>query len=228
VKKIGLIGGIGPESTLLYYQKLVYGAQEKFGAHYFPRLTIESLNVFEVLAFCQAKDTAGLIRYLMNGIDSLVASGAELIALTGITPHIVFDDICRCSSVPLVSIVESSREAAMRAGFNRVGLLGTSFTMREDFFKRPLMSAGINVITPCDDEMNFIAEKITSELEFGVITETTRRSFVNIIQRLADEEKIDAVLLGCTELPLLLRDVPLPVEPLDTVQIHVDKLLQMG
>ena len=104
MKKIGLIGGIGPESTLLYYKKLVYQLQREVGPTFFPHLAIESLNVFDVLAFCENKDLEGLVSYLMNGINNLIVGGAEVIALTGNTPHIVFDQLQKSSSVQLISI----------------------------------------------------------------------------------------------------------------------------
>ncbi|KGA23841.1 aspartate racemase [Pectobacterium brasiliense] len=225
MKKLGLIGGIGPESTLLYYRKLVYEAQRRVGADFFPNLTIESLNVFDVLTLCRNQNYTALVDYLMDGINNLTAAGVDVVALTGNTPHIVFDELQKRATVPLVSIIESTRDDALRLGVTKAGLLGTRFTMEEDFFKKPFRESGITVITPDTATMALIDEKITTELEQGVIKPETRADFVNIVQRMKKEKGIDAVILGCTELPLLFSDVLLPVVGLDTMQSHIDRLL---
>nr|WP_240355116.1 amino acid racemase [Pectobacterium brasiliense] len=222
---MGLIGGIGPESTLLYYRKLVYEAQRRVGAHFFPSLTIESLNVFDVLALCRNKDYAALVDYLMVGINNLAAAGADIVALTGNTPHIVFDELQKQATVPLISIIESTRDDALRLGVTKVGLLGTRFTMEEDFFKKPFRESGMTVIMPDAAAIALIDEKITTELEHGVIKPATQADFVNIVQCMKKEREIDAVILGCTELPLLFSGVTLPVASLDTMQSHIDRLL---
>ncbi|MEQ9849923.1 aspartate/glutamate racemase family protein [Pectobacterium brasiliense] len=227
MKKLGLIGGIGPESTLLYYRKLVYEAQRRVGAHFFPNLTIESLNVFDVLTLCRNKDYAVLVDYLMAGIGNLIAAGADVVALTGNTPHIVFDELQKQATVPLVSIIESTRDDALRLGVTKVGLLGTRFTMEEDFFKKPFRERGMTVITPDAATIALIDEKITTELEHGVVIPETREIFIDIVQRMKKENSIDAVILGCTELPLLFSDMTLPVASLDTMQSHIETLLTL-
>ncbi len=226
MKKLGLIGGIGPESTLIYYKKLVYGSQQRSGEHFFPNLTIESLNVFDVLNFCHEKDYAGLTRYMMKGINNLISAGAELIAMTGNTPHIIFDELRARSTVPMISIVEAASEWATSEKIVRAGLLGTAYTMREDFFKKPFVQAGTAIVTPLESEIHFIAEKISSELEHGIVRPETQRSFQRIVSRMAEDEGIDAVILGCTELPLVFESCTLPVRILDTLEIHTQALLR--
>lgn len=226
MKKLGLIGGIGPESTLLYYRKFVYEAHRQVGDAFFPNLTIESLNVYDVLAMCSRKDHDALICYLMQGIRNLIAAGAEIVALTGNTPHIVFDELQRLSPVPLVSIVESARDEARRRHFSRVGLLGTRYTMEADFFKKPFEDSHIQVVTPLANEIDLIADKIATELEKGLVREETQTIFLNIVKRMKKEQGIEAIVLGCTELPLLFDGVSLPVECLDTLEIHIATLLE--
>ncbi|WP_425646534.1 aspartate/glutamate racemase family protein [Agrobacterium leguminum] len=225
MKKLGLIGGIGPESTLLYYRKLVYAAHERVGEHFFPNLTIESLNVFDVFRFCQGKDYDGLATYLMTGINNLIAAGAEIVALTGNTPHIVFDALQAQSSVPLISIVEATRDEAVRQNFRRLGLLGTRFTMEADFFKEPFRATGLDVIVPTAPEIDYISGKIADELERGLVNDETREGFLAIVRRMKDEHGMDALILGCTELPLLFKDARVPVKTLDTMDVHIDALL---
>ncbi|MDI9766897.1 amino acid racemase [Pantoea dispersa] len=225
MKKIGLIGGIGPESTLLYYKKLTSRANKIRGGEFFPAFSIESLNVFQVLDFCRSNDYAGLTAYMMTGINNLIAGGAELIALTGNTPHIVFDELQKRSTVPMISIVETASAWAGKEGIQKAGLLGTTFTMREDFFKKPFRNRGIQIISPSHHEIELIGEKISSELEHGIVRPKTQQVFSRIIERMVEEDGIDCIILGCTELPVLMKDISLPVKILDTLEVHVDELL---
>lgn len=227
MKKLGLVGGMGPESTIPYYHDIVYGVQEKVGKDFFPNLTIESVNVFEVLHLCGEKKYDELTEYLMAAIDNLIKSGADFVALSANTPHIVFDRLKEQSAVPMVSIIEATRDEAIRWNKRKLGLLGTIFTMTGDFFKEPFCNSGIEIVVPTMEEMDFINEKISSELEIGIVREDTLRSFQKMIERMKEENGIEAVILGCTELPLLLNDEVSPVPCLDTMKIHIETLVDM-
>lgn len=219
MKKLGLVGGMGVESTIPYYHDIVYGVQNKIGKKFFPNITIESVNAFDVLGLCSEQKYDELTDYLMQAIKNLTTSGADFIALSANTPHIVFDRLQNISTVPLVSIVEATCNEAIRLNIHKLGLLGTIFTMTEDFFKKPFYNSNIEIITPTAEEMEYINLKISSELEFGVIKEETLQGFQKIIKRMQQEDSIEAVILGCTELPLLLNDEVSPIPCLDTMKI---------
>lgn len=227
MKKLGLVGGMGPESTIPYYHDIVYGVQKRVGKNFFPNLVIESVNVFDVLRLCNERKYDELTNYLIQAIINLIAGGADLIALSANTPHIVFDRLQEWSLVPLVSIVEAARDEAIRLNKHKLGLLGTIFTMKEDFFKKPFHSSGIKIITPTAQEMEYINLKISSELELGIVKEETLQGFQKIIKRMQQEDRIEAVILGCTELPLLLNDEVSPIPCLDTMKIHIQHLIDL-
>lgn len=227
MKKLGLVGGMGPESTIPYYHDIVYGVQGRIGKKLIPNLTIESVNVFEVLKLCSEQKYDELTDYLMQAIRNLTASGADFIALSANTPHIVFDRLQERSAVPLVSIVDAACREAIRLNMHKLGLLGTIFTMTEDFFKKPFYNNNIEIITPTAEEMEYVNLKISSELEFGIVKEETLQGFQKIIKRMQQEDGIEAVILGCTELPLLLSDEVSPVPCLDTMQIHIRRLIDL-
>ena len=226
MKKLGLIGGMGPESTIPYYHDIVYGVQEAIGEQAFPELTIESVNVFKVLGLCKEQKYDELTKYLMRAIDNLAKSGADFAALSANTPHIVFDRLKEQSPIPLISIVEATCEEAKRRGLKKIGLLGTIFTMTGEFFKAPFIKKGIEVIVPTESEMELINEKISAELELGIVKDETLTAFQQIIARMRDEDGIEAIVLGCTELPLLLNDEVSPVPCLDTMQIHIHAIVE--
>lgn len=220
MKKAGLIGGMGPQSTMPYYMGVVYGVNERTRPDFFPNITVESINVFEVLDYCAREDYAGLTNHLLGAVEALARSGADFAALTANTAHIVFDRLQAVSPIPLISIVEATCAEAMRRKVKRVALLGTVFTSTRDFYKLSFIREGIQVIIPNAEEMSLIDKRITSELEYGIIRQETLAEFQKIIARMRDEDKAETVILGCTELPLLLNDANSPLPVLDTVAIH--------
>lgn len=227
MKKLGLVGGMGPESTIPYYHGIVYGVQKRLGGDIFPMLSIESVNVFDVLGMCGEQKYDELVDYLSAAIDNLKKSGADFAALSANTPHIVFDRLKERAKIPLVSIVEAARDEAVRLGMSKIGLLGTVFTMTGEFFKKPFVESGIEIVVPSEAEMELVNSKIASELERGIVKDETREEFLQIISRMKAEEGIEAVVLGCTELPLIINDKVSPVPCLDTMKIHIQTLIDM-
>lgn len=226
MKKFGLVGGMGPESTIPYYHDIVYGVQEALGELIFPELSIESVNVFEVLRLCGEKQYDKLTEYLMGAINNLAKSGADFAALSANTPHIVFDKLKEQSPILLISIVEATCEEAKLRGLKKIGLLGTIFTMTGEFFKAPFVKNGIQIIVPTESEIELVNDKISTELELGIVKEETLLFFQKVISRMKNEDGIEAIVLGCTELPLLLNDEVSPVLCLDTMQIHVRSIVK--
>lgn len=228
LKKLGLIGGTGPESTLVYYRRIIEGVQAATRPDLLAPMTIESLSAFDVFEFAGREDWDGLADYLLSGVKRLEAAGAEVASLTANTPHVVFDRLAEKSPLPLVSSVESTRREIRARGASSVVLLGTEFTMVGDFLSGPLRADGINVAVPNADEIAYIQDKIASELEFGVVRDDTREGFCDIIRRLAADDGGELVILGCTELPLLLDDSTSPVPTLDTMDPHIEDLVRVA
>lgn len=225
MKKVGLVGGMGPLSTIPYYHDIVYGVRARTRDDFFPDLTVESINVFEILDMCGRGDYAAVTRRLLGAVENLARTGCDFAVLTANTSHIVFDELERLSPVPLLSIVEATCRAACRRGLSAVGLLGTTFTMTQDFYKKPFVREGIKVAVPSTDEMEYVNRAITDELELGIVRSETLERFRQIIGRMEREAGIESVILGCTELPLLLNDGNSPVPCLDTVAIHVAEIV---
>lgn len=229
MKKAGLVGGMGPQSTVPYYIGVVYGVNGRTRPDFFPNIAVESINVFEVLDFCAREDYEGMTTHLLKAVESLARSGADFAVLTANTAHIVFDRLQELSPIPLISIVKATSDEAMLRGYKKVALLGTIFTSTRDFYKTPFERSGIQVVVPNAEDISLIDKRITSELEFGIVREETLAEFQSIISRMRDEHGVEAVILGCTELPLLLNDGNCPIPVLDTVAIHtraiVDEIL---
>jgi aspartate racemase len=229
MKTLGIIGGMGPESTIEYYRAILVRYRERSGNTGSPSIVIDSIDVDKVLRLIAANDLAAVTDYLCEEPERLANAGASLAILAANTPHIVFDDLVRRSPVPMVSIVEAAADAARDLGLKRVGLLGTEFTMRGQFYPTVFAAHGIDVVVPADDEQAYIHDKYTAELLRHVLLPRTRDGLFRIVERMKERDRIDAVILGGTELPLILHvNAAAGVPMLDTTQIHaraaVDRL----
>lgn len=225
MKKLGLVGGTGPESTLVYYKEINRLVREKTGGTQFPELTIDSVDLYRILPMCKAEQYDALTDYLGASVRRLADCGAELVAFTAVTSHMVFPQVSALCPVPMISIPEATAEYAAARGYKKVGLLGTIFTMTKDYMSRPLTAHGIEVVAPSEEEKRLVSERIYSELELGIVKPETVAELVTVISRMKEQEGIEAVILGCTELLLALNDSVSPVPCLDTVKIHINKLV---
>lgn len=226
MKKVGLVGGIGPESTISYYHDIVYGVQKEVRRDFFPEVSIESIDLFKWVDLCDKKEYDKLVDYTMKPIERLAASGADFAVLTANTAHLIFDQVQFRSPIPLISIVEATAEEAARRGYSKVGILGTGFTMKNDFFKVPFRKYGIEVVIPGEEDMAFIHKKIYEELVYEKIVPATRDRLLNISRQMVQEQGIQGLVLGCTELPTILNSDITPVPCLDTVKIHVSAIIR--
>ena len=222
MKTLGIIGGLGPESTVDYYRLIIAAYREQKQDGSYPAIIISSIDLNKARDLVTANALADLTEYLVAEVQRLARAGANFGLIAANTPHIVFDDIRRQSPIPLISIVEATCEAAKALGLKRVGLLGTRFTMQGRFFPDVFAREGMSLVVPTQDEQAYIHDKYMSELVNGIFLAGTRQRLLEIVHRLKRRESVEGVILGGTELPLLLRDATLHDIPfLDTTQIHV-------
>ncbi len=225
VTTAGIVGGLGPESTIDYYRRIIE-AWERERPSSLPSIVIDSLDVWRALGLVE-RDRAGLAEYLLTSLRRLAGAGADFIAISANTPHIVFDDLAARSPVPLLSIVEVCAEEAKRRGLGRLALLGTRFTMEAPFYPAVCSRHGVGVVTPGEAERLWVHERYVGELLKGDFRDETRQQMVALVARLRDREHIDGVILAGTELPLLLgAPVIADVPALDTTALHVAAIVK--
>lgn len=225
MKRIGLIGGIGPESTLDYYRRIIDAARAQTGGLVTPEIVIYSANLAEALTILESEHPEELAEWLLPKLSALHAAGADFAALTANTAHLVFDEVAARSPLPLISIVEATCAAAQQLGLKRIGLMGTRFTMQADFFFAPFRRHGMELIVPSPTEQEIIHEKLFSEIELGIIRDETRQELLVIIRQMIERDAIDSLILGCTELPLILPDEAHGIPLLNTTAIHVTAIV---
>src|SRR5262245_52763280 len=217
---VGIVGGLGPESTIDYYRRIL-AAWEREDPSTAPSIVIDSLDVQLALRLVD-RDRPALIDYLVASVRRLAGAGVDFVAMTANTPHIVFDEIASRSSVPLLSIVEVCAEEARRRGLRRLALLGTRFTMEGPFYPQVFKRYGLAAIPPGDADRAWAHQRYIGQLLKGDFRDETRHEFVTLVARLRDSEGIEGVILGGTELPLLLPGPTIADLPaLDTTALHV-------
>ena len=222
MERLGVVGGMGPESTIAYYRAIIAAARNlRPAAPHLPVL-INSIDVQKVLRLVGENSLANLTEYLVAEIELLANGGATLGLLAANTPHIVFDDVRQRSPIPLVSIVDATRDAALERGLTRLGMFGTRFTMQGHFYPDVFSKAGIDLVQPRDDEQVLIHEKYVGELLNNQFLPETRESLLRIAEVMRDRDHVQGIILAGTELPLLLSaDTACGLPLLDTTLIHV-------
>jgi aspartate racemase len=218
---LGLIGGIAPGSTMDYYRLLIERYGQASGGRY-PSLVINSIDLKYFLELAAGTDRAPLVEYLVREVERLARAGSDFALFASNTPHLVFDQVAVRSAIPLISIVETAAKAARGLGLASLGLLGTRFTMEGGFYPAVFARSGLRVAVPNERDRAWVHEVYVGELVHGQFREETRRGMREVIGRLRDEAGIDGVILGGTELPLLLRGGEADLPLLDTTRLHVD------
>jgi len=223
MKTLGIIGGLGPESTLDYYQRIIALYRERTGNRHYPEFIVVSVDLRKGLDFMDANDLSGMGDFLLEGIAKLARAGAEFGIISANTPHIVFDNVAPKSPIPLISIVEATQATAKAQNLKRLALFGTRYTMQADFYPKVFAREGVELVVPEMHDQDYIHEKYMNELVPGKFLPETRAGLLGIVDKMKTTNGIDGIVLAGTELPLILRDPEYNGIPfLDTTKIHVE------
>jgi aspartate racemase len=227
MKTIGLIGGMSWQSTIDYYRIINNAVVRRTKGKHAAKIVIDSVDFGEVEVLISNQDFAGLTALLVKSAQRLETAGAELLMIGANTMHFAAEPVQESVSIPLVHIVDATIAAIRAKGLTKVGLLGTKFTMEQDFFRQRLISNGIDVNVPGTEDREIIQQTIFKELFSAVINPESKKRFLSIMDGLA-QEGAQGIILGCTEIPLLIKqeDTALPV--FDTTEIHAMAAVEMA
>ena len=226
MKPIGVVGGIGPESTIDYYRAMIAAYRELKPDGSYPAIVITSIDPNTMLGGLMRGESAMVIDMLVSEVERLERAGAGVALLAANSPHIVFEEVQRRSPLPLVSIVEATAVEASRLGLKRPGLFGTRLTMQARFYQNAFEKSGMTIVVPDEAEQVYIHDKYMTELLKGTLLPETREGMLAIVARMKARDGIDAVILGGTELPMILRDPTASGIPLlDTTVIHAKAIV---
>ncbi len=228
MKTLGMIGGVGPESTVEYYRTIIsrYRTLRTDGSY--PQFIINSIDLRREVDLITANDLTGATRYLVEEIEKLARAGATFGLIAANTPHIVFEEVQADAAIPLVSIVQATLQSVKALGFQRPALFGTRFTMGGTFYPKVFSRERIDLITPELSDQEYIHDKYMNELVEGTFLPETHAGLLQIVDRLKETRQIDAVILAGTELPLILREPAHHGVPfLDTMRVHAEAAVTM-
>lgn len=225
-KTIGMIGGIAPASTVDYYNRIISRFQERTGQREYPPILINSINMTHMLKLISNDQLDELVDYLSEEVFVLEKAGAKVIFLASSTPHIVFEQLRQRVKTKMVSIVDSTIAYAQSKGYSRLGLFGTLSTMEGDFFQNGFEAAGMEIITPMPDERKYINKVYMEELVRGRFFPESKSRLLSIVNRMYSVGQIDSLILGGTELPLILKSSDFEdIEMINTAKIQVERVL---
>ena len=222
LKTIGLIGGMSWESTVTYYKIINEVIKEKLGGLHSAKCVLYSLN-FQEIEECQANGNwqkSGEI--LGEAANNLEKAGADFIVICTNTMHKVVNQIKEKISIPILHIAEMTAEKILEKGLKNIALLGTKYTMEQDFYKSKLIEKGINVIIPDKNDIEIINEVIYDELCLGIINSNSKKKFLEIVDKLRNKGS-EGIILGCTEIGLLIKNEDTDVPLFDTAIIHAEQ-----
>lgn len=227
MKTIGLIGGITPESTITYYQVLNELASKTFGPSHSCKVIINSLDFGEISRL-QVEGRWDVLDSIMQvAAKSSESAGASMIVICANTMHLCVAAIENKVSIPIIHIAEATTKKVKEKKLSKVALLGTKYTMEKPFFKNILESHGIETMIPNSDDREIIHEVIYGELSKGLLLETSKQKYIAIIKTLI-ENGAEGIILGCTEIPLLIRQDDVSVPVFDTTTIHATEAFEFA
>ncbi|MCP4538642.1 MAG: aspartate/glutamate racemase family protein [Chloroflexi bacterium] len=223
-KKIGILGGMSPESTVEYYQHITRTYTERFGDYGYPEVLIYSVS-FQPYVDWPNQDRWDLVAQgLSEAAQKLEAAGADFVVIATNTMHLVFDQVQANVTVPMLSLLDAVSDAILAREIETVGLLGTKFTMEKTFYQDALTRKGITVLVPDAQDRAYVNTVIYDELVAGQIRDESRTGYVAIIDKLA-KRGAEGIILGCTEIPLLVSEENAGIPLFDTTVIHAEAAL---
>ena len=224
-KTIGILGGLTPESTVTYYMHVVHRYQELYGNHGYPECIVYGVSFQKFEDWMKVEDWDSIEKELLLGLKTLKRAGADFAVIATNTMHILFEKLQAQIDMPLISIVDAAAESVIDAGLKKIGLMGTQFTMNKPFYREGLEKHGIDVIIPGKEEQDYILKVLWEELSLGVLKEESKQGYLKIIDKLVSQGA-EGIVLGCTEIPLLIRQQDTEIKVFDTATVHAEKALQ--
>jgi aspartate racemase len=227
MKRIGILGGMSPESTIHYYQLIVQSFIQQFGSHGYPEIVIFSVSFEQYIHWQEAGDWAAIGRELGKDAQILENAGADFIVIATNTMHKVVDEIQGAIKIPLLNLLDVVAENLMAKGITKTGLLGTRYTMEDGFYAVGLAKHGIDVVVPDSKDRDLVHSVIYDELIKGVILPSSKEEYRRIVNDL-QQKGAQGVVLGCTEIPMLIGDGDVSIPVFDTTQLHAEAALRFA
>jgi len=223
-KRIGILGGLTPESTVPYYLHIIHRYEEMFHNHAYPEVVIFSVSFQKFDDWMEREDWESMELELAKGLRALHGAGADFAVIATNTMHNLYEKLDRWNIIPLLSLVDATAAEVKKTGIKRVGLIGTKFAMNKPYYREGLAKFGIKAVVPDEEDQVYIGKVIFEELSYGILKEESRRGYLEIMERLK-EKGAQGIILGCTEIPLLIKQEHTNIPVFDTTSIHAEAAL---
>lgn len=224
-KRIGILGGLTPESTVPYYMHIVHRYQEMFHNHAYPEVVIFSVSFQRFDDWMVVEDWDSMELELAKGLRVLHSAGADFAVIATNTMHNLYHKLDGRNILPLLSLVDATGAEVKKAGIKKVGLIGTKFAMNKPYYREGLAKYGIKVIVPDEGDQKEVGRVIFDELSYGVLKDESRQNYLAIMDRLK-KNGAQGIILGCTEIPLLIKQEHTKIPVFDTTTIHAEAAFQ--
>lgn len=226
MKLLGFIGGMNWQSTVEYYKTINKLVSERLGKNYSAKIILYSVNFEEILELEMQNDWRAVTDKMIEISNSLEMAGAEALVICSNTMHLIAEDLEKNSSIPIISVIDATAESLKNNNIKFIGLLGTKFTMTRDFYKKTLTEKhGLKVSIPNSEDIEVINDIIYKELAYGIINPSSKKELLRIINNLISQG-VQGIILGCTELPLIIQKEDIQVPLFDTLETHMKAALE--
>jgi len=227
MKKVGIVGGLGPASTIDYYRDIIEIYRRTHGDDQYPEIVIDSVNMGELVRGIEAGDFDLVAHILLRSISNLEKAGASFAAIASNSPHIVWNLIKDKAPIPLVSIIDAACDHIVNHQYKKVLIFATKFTMKNGLYSAALSDRGIDWILPNEEDIETLGDIIYPNLENGIVIEEDKRRMVGIAEKYIKQYEADSLLLGCTEIPLMIKSHDVSVPVINTTEIHIEKISEI-
>lgn len=228
MKKIGLMGGLGPASTIEYYMGIVNLSLEKYGSDRYPRIVIDSVDLGEHTKYCNQNNYKKIGDLIYESLLTLKNAGAEIAAITANTEHIAWKYVKDRLPLPTINIVDTTVNECLYKKYKRVVIFATAWTLKSGLFADAFKKAGIVPIVPCDEDVELLGNLIYPNLENGIVIPDDKERMIALAEKYIETYDADALLLGCTEIPLMIQPGDVSVPVINTTQIHIWNIFEMA
>lgn len=230
MKKVGIVGGLGPASTIEYYREIVENYRKVNCDDSYPEIVIDSINMGEIIMGIKAQNYNHVAGKLLKSISNLEKAGASFAAIASNSPHIAWDLIKDKTPIPLISIIDAACDYVAQQNYKKVLIFATEFTMKNGLYSKAFTKRNIDWILPNEEDIEVIGNIIHPNLENGIVIEEDKHKMIGIAEKYIKQYGADSLLLGCTEIPLMIKSNDVSVPVIDTTRIHIEKIcaLLMG
>ena len=226
-KRIGILGGLTPESTVPYYTHIIHRYEEMFHNQAYPEVVVFSVSFQRFEDWMAVEDWESMELALAEGLRALHGAGADFAVIATNTMHNLYDKLDSRNIIPLLSLVDATGAEVKKAGIKRVGLIGTKFAMNKPYYREGLAKYGVKVVVPEEEDQKEVGRVIFEELAYGILKDESRSNYLAIMDRLK-RNGAQGVILGCTEIPLLIKQSDTKIHVFDTTTIHAEAALQFA